>query len=47
MLAPYDATSETPAMRDPLDFDSPWKEMLEQSFQDFLAFFFPGRPRGD
>jgi hypothetical protein len=28
-------------MRDPLDFDSPWKEMLEQSFQDFLAFFNP------
>ena len=28
-------------MSDPLDFDSPWQEMLEQYFQDFLAFFFP------
>ena len=28
-------------MSDPLDFDSLWQEMLEQYFQDFLAFFFP------
>ena len=23
------------------DYDSPWKDMLESHFQDFLAFFFP------
>ena len=23
------------------DFDSPWKEILERYFADFLAFFFP------
>lgn len=23
------------------DFDSPWKEALEQYFQEFTAFFFP------
>lgn len=23
------------------DFDSPWKEMLENYFPDFMAFFFP------
>jgi len=25
----------------PADYDSPWKEALEQYFPDFLAFFFP------
>lgn len=25
----------------PLDLDSPWKEMLEQFFPQFIAFFFP------
>ena len=25
----------------PTDYDSPWKEALEQYFADFLAFFFP------
>ena len=23
------------------DYDSPWKEMLEGYFPDFMAFFFP------
>ncbi len=23
------------------DYDSPWKEILEDYFQDFMAFFFP------
>jgi len=23
------------------DFDSPWKEMLDRYFKDFMAFFFP------
>ena len=23
------------------DFDSPWKEIIEDYFNDFLAFFFP------
>ena len=23
------------------DFDSPWKEVLEAYFEDFLRFFFP------
>ena len=23
------------------DYDSPWKEMLEGYFSDFMAFFFP------
>jgi len=23
------------------EFDSPWKEVIEAYFQDFLAFFFP------
>ena len=23
------------------DYDSPWKEVIEQYFQDFIAFFFP------
>ena len=23
------------------DYDSPWKEMLERFFQEFLIFFFP------
>ena len=23
------------------DYDSPWKEILEEYFQDFLVFFFP------
>ena len=28
-------------MTDYADYDSPWKEMLEQYFQEFMAFFFP------
>src|SRR5262249_29846936 len=28
------------------DYDSPWKEMLAQCFQLFLAFFFPEAHRG-
>ena len=24
------------------DYDSPWKEILEEYFEDFLEFFFPG-----
>ena len=31
--------SQVPSAR--TDFDSPWKEAIEQYFQDFLAFFFP------
>jgi hypothetical protein len=23
------------------DYDSPWKEILDNYFQDFMAFFFP------
>jgi len=23
------------------DYDSPWKEMLERYFPEFMAFFFP------
>ncbi|MDM8556876.1 hypothetical protein QUF75_19285 [Desulfococcaceae bacterium HSG7] len=23
------------------EYDSPWKEILEQYFEDFMAFFFP------
>jgi hypothetical protein len=26
---------------EPIDFDSPWKNILEQYLQDFMAFFFP------
>ena len=26
---------------DHADYDSPWKEMLELYFQEFMAFFFP------
>lgn len=25
----------------PADYDSPWKEILEQYFPEFMAFFFP------
>jgi len=25
----------------PDDYDSPWKEVLERYFEDFMAFFFP------
>ena len=28
-------------MTDYAEYDSPWKEMLEQYFQEFMAFFFP------
>ena len=28
-------------MIDYADDDSPWKEMLEQYFQEFMTFFFP------
>ena len=28
-------------MTDHAEYDSPWKEMLEQYFQEFMAFFFP------
>jgi hypothetical protein len=30
----------------PNDFDSPWKEALEQALPDFLALFFPGAYAG-
>ncbi len=23
------------------DYDSPWKDILERYFEDFMAFFFP------
>ena len=26
---------------EPADYDSPWKEAIEQYFPDFMAFFFP------
>ena len=26
------------------DYDSPWKEMLDAYFPDFMAFFFPEAP---
>lgn len=49
-MEPHD-TSETtadqqegtapPVLTPHSDFDSPWKEAIEQYFQDFLAFFFP------
>jgi hypothetical protein len=25
----------------PTDYDSPWKEVLERFFPEFMAFFFP------
>lgn len=28
------------------DFDSPWKEVLEYAFEDFLHFFFPEAAAG-
>jgi hypothetical protein len=28
------------------DYDSPWKEVLEKYFKDFIAFFFPKVYRG-
>ena len=36
--------SQVPTSR--TDFDSPWKEAIEQYFQDFLAFFFPAMHAG-
>ena len=30
-----------PQQQHPDDFDSPWKEALEQALPDFLALFFP------
>ena len=38
------AASQVPTPR--TDFDSPWKEAIEQYFQDFLAFFFPAMHAG-
>jgi len=28
------------------DYDSPWKEVIEYFFQDFLAFFYPSAHAG-
>ena len=27
------------------DYDSPWKEILEHYFEEFMLFFFPRGPR--
>ena len=35
-----------PEQREFADYDSPWKEMLENYFEDFLAFFFPQAHQG-
>ena len=29
------------ANNQPDEYDSPWKEVIETYFQDFMAFFFP------
>jgi hypothetical protein len=31
----------TPASPPNDDYDSPWKDMLEHAFPEFMAFFFP------
>lgn len=28
-------------MEQPIDYDSPWKEVLDYYFAEFMAFFFP------
>jgi len=37
----FPTTSEKPVKRRQADQDSPWKEVLERYFEQFLAFFFP------
>ena len=34
-------TEERVRMLEQADYDSPWKEMLEGYFEEFMAFFFP------
>ncbi len=33
--------TDTPESAQRQDYDSPWKEILECYFQEFIAFFFP------
>src|SRR5881409_1875509 len=41
VLAQHDPAASSAQPVPPADYDSPWKEALEQYFPDFLAFFFP------
>ena len=41
MRAQHDPAALCATPMPPADYDSPWKEALEQYFPDFLAFFFP------
>ena len=38
---PLDQGMSSPAPGVPADYDSSWKEAIEQYFPDFMAFFFP------